>query len=83
MSAEEIIALRQRYELLKGAEHHKNALIEELLRRLDQLTDDFNQEKLDHARESHFNRDVQLQQIQLQDELRKYKALMVRAVAIH
>ena len=83
MSAEEIIALRQRYELLKGAEHHKNALIEELLRRLDQLTDDFNQEKLDHARESHFNRAVQLQQIQLQDELRKYKALMVRPVAIH
>ena len=83
MSAEEIIALRQRYELLKGAEHHKNALIEELLRRLDQLTDDFNQEKLDHARESHFNRDVQLQQIQLQDELRKYKALMVRTVTIH
>ena len=82
MSAEENIALRQRYELLKGAEHHKNTLIEELLRRLDELTDDFNQEKLDHARESHFNREVQLQEIQLRDELRKYKALMVRAVAV-
>lgn len=70
--------LRNRYELLKGAEHHKNALIEELLRRLDELTEDFHQEKLDHARESHFNREVQLQEIQLRDELRKYKALMVR-----
>ena len=83
MATEENIALRQRYELLKGAEHHKNALIEELLRRLDELTDDFNQEKLDHARESHFNRGVQLQEIQLQEELRKYKALMVSAIAIH
>jgi len=28
MAAEENGALRQRFELLKGAEHHKNALIE-------------------------------------------------------
>ncbi|KAF6231848.1 hypothetical protein HO173_009931 [Letharia columbiana] len=78
MATEGNIALRQRYDLLKGAEHHKNALIEELLRRLDELTEDFHQEKLDHARESHFNREVQLQEIQLRDELRKYKALMDR-----
>ena len=82
MATDENIALRNRYELLKGAEHHKNALIEELLRRVDELTEDFNQEKLDHARESHFNRGVQRQEIQLQEELRKYKALMVRANAI-
>ncbi|CAF9934684.1 MAG: hypothetical protein ALECFALPRED_006061 [Alectoria fallacina] len=78
MATEENIGLRNRYELLKGAEHHKNALIEELLRRLDELTEDYHQEKLDHARESHFNREVQLQEIQLQEELRKYKALMAR-----
>ena len=78
MATEENTALRNRYELLKGAEQHKNALIEELLRRLDGLTEDFHQEKLDHARESHFNREVQLQEIQLRDELRKYKALLVR-----
>lgn len=82
MATEQNIALRQRYDLLKGAEHHKNTLIEELLRRLDELTEDFHQEKLDHARESHYNRENQLQEIQLQDELRKYKALMVRANAI-
>lgn len=79
MATEENMGLRNRYELLKGAEHHKNALIEELLRRLDELTEDYHQEKLDHARESHFNREVQLQEIQLLEELRKYKALMVRA----
>ncbi len=28
MSTEDNLALRQRFELLKGAEHHKNALIE-------------------------------------------------------
>ena len=77
MATEENTALRQRYELLKGAEHHKNALIEELLRRLDELTDDFRQEKLDHARESHFNREIQLHEEQLQEELRRCKAFMV------
>ncbi len=82
MATDENMALRNRYELLKGAEHHKNALIEELLRRMDELTEDFHQEKLDHARESHFNREVQLKEIQLRDELRKYKAIMVRANAI-
>ncbi|KAL2053006.1 hypothetical protein ABVK25_006643 [Lepraria finkii] len=78
MAHEENIALRQRYELLKGAEHHKNALIEELLRRVDQLTEDYHQERLDHARESHFNRDVQRKEMELQDELRKYKTVMDR-----
>lgn len=79
MATDENAGLRQRFDLLKGAEHHKNALIEELLRRLESLTEDYHQEKLDHARESHFNREVQLQEIQLREELRKHKALMVSA----
>ena len=86
-------ALRQRYEVLKGAENHKNHLIEvnchcrspygisvvyqELLRRVDQLTIDYHQEKLDHARESYFNREVQQREIRLQNEIQQYKALMV------
>ena len=77
MVAEENIALRERFELLKGAEHYKNALIEDLLRRNDQLAQDYQQERLDHARETQFNRQVQQQEIALQDELRKYKSLMV------
>lgn len=32
---------------------------------------------MDHARESHFNRDVQLRELQLQEELRRTKAVMV------
>lgn len=95
MNSEENVALRQRFDRLKGAEHHKNMLIEvchmenlsvsasetesnqELLGRLDQLSEDYEQEKLDHARESHFNRDVQLRERQLQNELSNCKAFMV------
>ena len=44
---------------------------------MDQLTEDYHQEKLDHARESQFNRNIQQQELVLQDELRKYKSLVV------
>lgn len=47
---------------------------------MDELTDDYHQERLDHARESHFNRDVQQREIRLQNELQKYKVLMVRCL---
>lgn len=103
MATEEVNTLRQRFELLKGAEQHKNALIEvrhislsgfqglpyspmssqphqELLARLDELSDDYRQEKLDHARESHFNREVQKSEMSLKDEIRKIKSVMVGLV---
>ena len=44
---------------------------------MDQLTEDYRQAKFDHARESHFNRDVQMREMQLQDELKKYRSVMV------
>ncbi|MDI1489480.1 MAG: hypothetical protein OHK93_008759 [Ramalina farinacea] len=78
MATEEVNTLRQKFELLKGAEQHKNALIEELLARLDELSDDYRQEKLDHARESHFNREVQKSEMSLKDEIRKIKSVMNR-----
>ena len=55
---------------------------QELLRRVDQLTDDYHQERLDHARESHFNREVQRRELELQEELRKYKTVMVGLVGL-
>ena len=55
---------------------HKNS--QNLLSRLGKLGEDFLQEKLDHARESQFNRDVQRRELQLTDELRKYKEITVR-----
>ena len=48
---------------------------------MDQLTEDYHQERLDHARESHFNREVQRRELELQEELRKYKTVMVGLIS--
>ncbi|KAL9027410.1 MAG: hypothetical protein Q9196_004054, partial [Gyalolechia fulgens] len=71
-------ALHERFELLKGAEHHKNDLIMELLRRIDNLSNDYQQMSLDHQRETQFNREGQLRERQLKDELRKLQSFMNR-----
>ena len=52
-------------------------MVQELLRRLDQKTAEYDQEKLDHAREKHFNREVQMREIQLGSQLRNMQAVMV------
>ncbi|KAL8703815.1 MAG: hypothetical protein Q9201_003010 [Fulgogasparrea decipioides] len=70
--------LRERFELLKGAEYHKNELIVELLRRLEKLDIDYQQMALDHQRETQFNREGQLRERELREELRKLKAFMNR-----
>ncbi len=46
---------------------------------MDELTEDYHQERLDHERELHYNRDTQQRERILQDELRKYKNLVVRS----
>lgn len=45
--------------------------------RLGKLGEDFQQEQLDHARESQFNRGVQRRELQLTDKLRTYEAMIV------
>lgn len=93
MADQDSHAMYAEYEMLKGVEQRKNILIEvkcfhvigtpaadnekELLRRYDQLSEAFEREQLDHARESQFNRDVQLREQRLQKELRGYKDDMV------
>jgi hypothetical protein len=69
--------LRRYYETLRGAEHAKNQLIEQLLGNLDALRQEHQQEKLDHARESHFNREGQRREKKLQDELRLLRTRIV------
>ena len=69
--------LRGYYETLRGTEHAKNQLIEDLLKRLDSLSQEHQQEKLDHARESHFNREVQRREQKLLDELRLIRTSIV------
>ena len=51
--------------------------IQELLTRVDRLDESYQQMALDHQRETQFNREGQLRERKLQDELRKIKAFMV------
>ncbi|KAI4151036.1 MAG: hypothetical protein LQ341_000985 [Variospora aurantia] len=71
-------ALHQRFQDLKGVEHHKNELIIELLRRIDSLSNDYQQMSLDHQRETQFNREGQLKEQQLKNEIRKLQSFMSR-----
>ena len=52
-------------------------MVQEILRRLRKATEDYQQEALDHARESQYNRDGQKREHKLQNEIRKCKAEMV------
>lgn len=47
---------------------------------MDNLSAEHEREKLDHARETQFNREVQLREQRLQSEIRSCKDLMVRLV---
>ncbi|KAL8749798.1 MAG: hypothetical protein Q9184_006664, partial [Pyrenodesmia sp. 2 TL-2023] len=71
-------ALHKRFEDLKGLDHHKNDLITELLCRMDNLSNNFQQMSLDHQRETQFNREGQLREQQLQNKLRKLESFMNR-----
>ena len=81
--ADEIENLQLSFETLRGTEHAKNQLIQDLLKRLRILSQELEQEKLDHDRESHFNREVQLHVKELKDELRLIKTRIVSKVDFH
>ncbi|KAL1972810.1 hypothetical protein VTN31DRAFT_6352 [Thermomyces dupontii] len=68
----------ERYEHIKAVEYSKDSLIEELLRRVTELEDAYQREKLDHEREKRFNRDVQLHEIELMEQLKRVKKIMDR-----
>ena len=80
--ADEIDDLQLSFETLRGTEHAKNRLIEDLLGRLRRSCQELEQEKLDHDRESHFNREVQLRVKELKDELRLVKTRTVSSVEL-
>ena len=75
--AVDIETLRNCYETLRGTEHAKNQLIEELLQGLDALSQEHQREKLDHAREKEFNRTVQLREEKLLDDNRMLRTRIV------
>lgn len=44
-----------------------------------ELEDAYQQERLDHERETRFNRDIQLHEMELMDQISRIKTIMVRA----
>ncbi|PYH31358.1 CCCH zinc finger protein [Aspergillus neoniger CBS 115656] len=68
----------ERYKQVASIEQDKNILIEELLQRVTELEAAFQQEKLDHERETRFNRDIQLHEMELMQHIARIKAIMDR-----
>ncbi|PWY88989.1 hypothetical protein BO70DRAFT_426666 [Aspergillus heteromorphus CBS 117.55] len=68
----------QRYKQLVSIEQDKNLFIEELLQRVTELESAFKQEKLDHERETQFNRNIQLHEMELMEQITRFKAIMDR-----
>lgn len=52
--------------------------LQDLLRRVTELEDAYQQTRLDHDRETRFNRGVQIHEIELMDQLARIKTIMVR-----
>jgi len=52
---------------------------QELLNRITDLESSFRQEKLDRERETRFNRDIQLHEMELMDQISRIKTIMVSA----
>ncbi|PGH00915.1 hypothetical protein AJ79_08070 [Helicocarpus griseus UAMH5409] len=66
----------QRYEQVKAIEQSKNDLIEDLLRRVAELENAYQQTRLDHERESRFNREVQMHEMELMKQITTMEAVM-------
>ncbi|KAJ9295213.1 hypothetical protein DTO271G3_6383 [Paecilomyces variotii] len=78
MSTASTQVLFERYEQVKTIEHTKNQLIEDLLQRVSELEEAYQQEKLDHQRETRFNRDIQIHEMELMDQITRIKTIMDR-----
>ncbi|KAJ5803229.1 uncharacterized protein N7503_005679 [Penicillium pulvis] len=67
-----------RYRQIGALDQQKNQLIEELLQRVTDLENSFQREKLDHERETRFNRDIQLHEMELMQQISQIKNIMDR-----
>ncbi|PKX99440.1 CCCH zinc finger protein [Aspergillus novofumigatus IBT 16806] len=71
-------AYAERYRQVMSIEQTKNSLIEELLQRVAELENALQRQKLDHEREKHFNREIQIHEMELMNEITRMNALMHR-----
>ncbi|KAJ5697951.1 hypothetical protein N7488_011635 [Penicillium malachiteum] len=67
-----------RYRQIGAVDQQKNQLIEDLLQRVTELENSFQREKLDHERETRFNRDIQLHEMELMQQIAQIKNIMDR-----
>ncbi|KAL4878870.1 hypothetical protein BJY04DRAFT_194781 [Aspergillus karnatakaensis] len=68
----------ERYQKLTSVEQKKDTLIEELIQRLTELESAYQQQQLDHDREKRFNRDIQIHEMELMEQISRTKAIMNR-----
>ncbi|KAL4912275.1 hypothetical protein BDW62DRAFT_26094 [Aspergillus aurantiobrunneus] len=68
----------ERYQQLTSIEQKKDTLIEELIQRVTELEGAYQQEQLDHDREKRFNRDIQIHEMELMEQISRTKAIMNR-----
>ncbi|KAJ5558970.1 hypothetical protein N7461_002942 [Penicillium sp. DV-2018c] len=71
-------AYLERYRQISVLDQEKNDLIEELLQRVTALESSFQQEKLDRERETRFNRDIQLHEMELMEQISAFQHMMDR-----
>lgn len=50
---------------------------QELLERVTELEESFQQARLDYERETRFNRDIQIHEMELMDQIKRIKTIMV------
>lgn len=72
------LSFRDRSKRLLDVENEKNQLIEDLLYHLEITEKLLDQTRLDHSREAHYNRENQLRETKLQEQLRMVKQMMDR-----
>ncbi|KAL4871052.1 hypothetical protein BDV12DRAFT_36930 [Aspergillus spectabilis] len=68
----------ERYQQLTSIEQKKDTLIEELIQRVTELESAYQQQQLDHDREKRFNRDIQIHEMELMEQISRTKAIMNR-----
>ncbi|KAI9373674.1 hypothetical protein BJX61DRAFT_532987 [Aspergillus egyptiacus] len=71
-------AFFDRYQQLTSIEQKKDILIEELIQRVTELESIYQQEQLDHEREKRFNRDIQIHEMELMEQISRIEAIMSR-----
>ncbi|OJJ51198.1 hypothetical protein ASPZODRAFT_127223 [Penicilliopsis zonata CBS 506.65] len=78
MTSEQSQEFLERYKHLEAIELEKNQLIEDLLRRLSEVEGAYQREKLDRERETRFNRDIQIHEMELMEQISQVKNIMDR-----